>query len=134
MQSMSFGHEAHIQTTLGQAESRHTSKFPSTSPLRLGRSYEQCMDGRAAVSLQCECSALYRSSIRKQIGIPNPHAVVCFPGSNSHGEGHASHYWKARIDSRARRCGSRLAVCGARAAAANADGRVSWPKHMVIGK
>jgi hypothetical protein len=26
-----------------------------------------------------------------------------------------------------------LAVCGARAAAANADGRVSWPKHMVIG-
>jgi hypothetical protein len=34
MQSVSFGNEAHVQTTFGRVGTRHASKFPRALPMK----------------------------------------------------------------------------------------------------
>src|SRR6266705_2102175 len=62
MQRVSFGHEAHVQTTFGRVGTHHTPKFPSTSPMKQKRKLQQ-KPTKSRAWLEAECLKLARRTL-----------------------------------------------------------------------
>src|SRR6266702_1829310 len=62
MQRVSFGHEAHVQTTFGGVGTRHPPKFPSTSPMKQKRKLQQ-KPTKSRAWLEAECLKLARRTL-----------------------------------------------------------------------
>src|SRR3989442_8361424 len=62
MQRVSFGHEAHVQTTFGRVGTRRTPKFPSTSPMKQRRKLQQ-KPTKSRAWLEAECLKLARRTL-----------------------------------------------------------------------
>src|SRR2546430_5674430 len=60
MQGVSFGHEAHVQTTFGRVGTHHTP--PSTSPMKQKRKLQQ-KPTKSRAWLEAECLKLARRTL-----------------------------------------------------------------------
>jgi hypothetical protein len=62
MPRVSFEHEAHVQTTFGGVGTRHTPKFPSTSPMKQKRKLQQ-KPTKSRAWFEAECLKLARRTL-----------------------------------------------------------------------